>query len=138
MGSPFNVLYILCVVYNEQEHWLNLCPEMIKVTLESNRPFASHDTSTCHTILCGTTQGSLVQTPVCHQVHDIIILIQFSVDATTFSPEYKSMSPELRRNSLLKHTTTLFSLSDHYILSREWRVIVDQVQTNYHGRPMVL
>ena len=25
-----------------------------------------------------------------------------------------------------------------YILSREWRVIVDQVQTNYHGRPMVL
>ena len=27
----------------------------------------------------------------------------------------------------LKHTTTLFALSDHYILSREWRVIVDQV-----------
>ena len=39
---------------------------------------------------------------------------------------------------ILKHTTTLFSLSDHYILSREWRVIVDQVQTNYHGRPVVL
>ena len=39
---------------------------------------------------------------------------------------------------LLKHTTTLFSLSDHYILSREWRVIVDQVQTNYQGMPMVL
>ena len=38
----------------------------------------------------------------------------------------------------LKHTTTLFSLSDHYILSREWRVIVDQVQINYHGRPTVL
>ena len=38
----------------------------------------------------------------------------------------------------LKHTTTLFSSSDHYILSREWRVIVDQVRTNYHGRPMVL
>ena len=37
----------------------------------------------------------------------------------------------------LKHNTTLFSLSDHYILSREWRVIVDQLQTNYHGRPMV-
>ena len=37
-----------------------------------------------------------------------------------------------------KHTTTLFSLSDHYILSQEWRVIVDQVQTNYHGRPLVL
>ena len=30
----------------------------------------------------------------------------------------------------LKHTTTLFALSsDHYILSREWRVVVDQVQT---------
>ena len=28
---------------------------------------------------------------------------------------------------MLKHTTTLFSLSDHYILSREWRVIVDKV-----------
>ena len=39
---------------------------------------------------------------------------------------------------VLKRTTTLFALSDHYILSREWRVIVDQVQTNYHGRPMVL
>ena len=38
----------------------------------------------------------------------------------------------------LKHTTTLFVLSDHYILSREWTVIVDQVQTNNHGRPMVL
>ena len=30
------------------------------------------------------------------------------------------------------------SLSDHYILNREWRVTVNQVQTNYHGRPMVL
>ena len=30
----------------------------------------------------------------------------------------------------LKHTTTLLSLSDHYILSQEWRVIVDHVQTN--------
>ena len=39
---------------------------------------------------------------------------------------------------ILKHTITLLSLSDHYILSREWRVIVHQVQTNYHGRPMVL
>ena len=29
---------------------------------------------------------------------------------------------------LLKDTTTWFSLSDHDILSREWRVIVDQVQ----------
>ena len=32
----------------------------------------------------------------------------------------------------LKHTTTLFSLTEHYILSQEWRVIVDQ------GRPMML
>ena len=39
---------------------------------------------------------------------------------------------------LLKHMTTLFSFSNHDILSREWRVIVDQVQTNYHGRPIVL
>ena len=38
----------------------------------------------------------------------------------------------------LKHTTTLVCLSSHDILSREWRVIVDQVQTNYHGRPVVL
>ena len=36
------------------------------------------------------------------------------------------------------HHYTLFSLSDHYILSREWRDIVYQVQTNYHGRHMVL
>ena len=39
---------------------------------------------------------------------------------------------------VLKHTTTLFALSEHYILSREWGVIVDRVQTNYPGRPMVL
>ena len=39
---------------------------------------------------------------------------------------------------ILKHTTTLFALFDHYILSREWIVIVDQVQTSYHGRPMLL
>ena len=38
----------------------------------------------------------------------------------------------------LKHTTTLFALSDHNILSRESRVIVDPIQTNYHGRLMVL
>ena len=41
-------------------------------------------------------------------------------------------------SGILKHTTTLFSLYDHYILSREWIVIVDLVQTNYHGRPMVI
>ena len=35
----------------------------------------------------------------------------------------------------IKHTTTLISLSDHNILSREWRVILDQGQINYHGRP---
>ena len=33
-----------------------------------------------------------------------------------------------------KHTTTLVSVYDNYILSRSWRVIVDLVQTNYHGR----
>ena len=33
----------------------------------------------------------------------------------------------------LKHTTALFALSDYDILSQEWRVIVDQVQANYHG-----
>ena len=38
----------------------------------------------------------------------------------------------------LKHTTTLFPLSYHYILSREWRVFDDLLQTNYHGRSMVL
>ena len=38
----------------------------------------------------------------------------------------------------IKHTTALFALSEHYILSREWRVIVNQVQTNYRGRPMLL
>ena len=37
----------------------------------------------------------------------------------------------------LKHTTTLFFFYP-YILSREWRVIVVLIQTNYHGRPMVL
>ena len=37
-----------------------------------------------------------------------------------------------------KHTTTLFPLSHHYIISREWRVLVDQVEANYHGRLVVL
>ena len=37
-----------------------------------------------------------------------------------------------------KHTPTLFSLSDHNILSRECRVIFDQVQINHHGWPMIL
>ena len=40
--------------------------------------------------------------------------------------------------SAKKNTTTLLSLSDHDILSWEWRVDqVDQVQTNYHCRHMV-
>ena len=39
---------------------------------------------------------------------------------------------------LLKHTTTLLAWSDHYILRRLWRFIVDEVQTTYHCRPMVL
>ena len=39
---------------------------------------------------------------------------------------------------VLQHTTTFFSLSDHDILSREWRVIVDQVQADNHGRPIAL
>ena len=39
--------------------------------------------------------------------------------------------------TLLKHTTTLFALSDYYILSREWRVIADQMHNNYHGRPII-
>ena len=34
-------------------------------------------------------------------------------------------------HAALKDTTILFSLSNHYILRREWRVIVDQVTTNY-------
>ena len=41
-------------------------------------------------------------------------------------------------SSPLKHTTTLFSLSDHYILSWEWRVIANLVHTNYHGGHMAL
>ena len=32
---------------------------------------------------------------------------------------------------ILKHTATLFALSDHDILSREWRVIVDQDQSSW-------
>ena len=44
------------------------------------------------------------------------------------------MQHETAFGAALKHTTTLFSLSDHDILSREWRVIVDQVQTNYDSR----
>ena len=52
-------------------------------------------------------------------------------------PNLKDMYTYAGSYRQLKHTTTLFSLSDHYILSREWWVIVDQLHTNYHGRPMV-
>ena len=38
----------------------------------------------------------------------------------------------------LKHTTTLFPLPNNYILSREWRFIIDLLQINYLRRPMVL
>ena len=59
-----------------------------------------------------------------------------------FSERVRSQHPKRGPIILLykaiKQSTTLFSLSDHYILSREWRVIVDQEQTNYHGGPMVL
>ena len=53
-------------------------------------------------------------------------------------PESRNTLSTLPEYLTLKHTITLFSLSDHCILSREWRVIVDLVQTNYHGRLMVL
>ena len=39
----------------------------------------------------------------------------------------------LTHSRILKHTTTLFALSDHYILRREWRVIVNQVH-----RPIIM
>ena len=44
----------------------------------------------------------------------------------------------LEPEQCLEHTTTLFVLFEHYILSREGRVIVDQVQTNYPGRSIVI
>ena len=49
-------------------------------------------------------------------------------------PSYFGM-PRPAHPVILKHTTTLFSLSLHDFLSQEWRVIVDQVRTNYYGRP---
>ena len=47
-----------------------------------------------------------------------------------------NISSPYASSSILKHTTTILASSDRP--SREWRVIVDQVQTNYHGRPVVL
>ena len=54
--------------------------------------------------------------------------------ATTGSNEPSGQTRKLE-GPFTFHTTTLFSLSDDYILSREWRVIVDEVQINYRGRP---
>ena len=65
---------------------------------------------------------------------DKCIALRFSPDVT----EVVIVSAGSTLNSV-KNTTTLFSLSDHCILSRGWGVIVDQEQTNYyHCRPMVL
>ena len=50
----------------------------------------------------------------------------------------RHVSEERVAVSQLKHTTKLFALSDHYILSREWGVFVDQVQTNYHDRLLIV
>ena len=54
--------------------------------------------------------------------------------ATTGPNEPSGQTRKLEEPLHLKQTTALFSLSDHYILSREWRVIVDEVQNNYRGR----
>ena len=45
------------------------------------------------------------------------------------------LTAKVMDSSHWKHTTTLFSLSDHDILCREWGVIVHQVQSNYRPRP---
>ena len=58
-------------------------------------------------------------------------------DAASVKYHYNRSTWFILYNYILKHTTTLFSLSDRYILSLEWRVIVDQVHTNNHGRHMV-
>ena len=42
----------------------------------------------------------------------------------------RKTSAKLNYSMTIKHTTTLFYLSDYYIQSREWRVIVDQVHIN--------
>ena len=81
-----------------------------------------------------------------HVVQTVIYFFENSVSKYFFKKSSSqppsscilNRAPLKNHSTLLKHTTTLFSLSDHYILSREWRVIVDQVHTNYHGGPMVL
>ena len=60
------------------------------------------------------------------------------VDTAVSTPEQEPLRHSYTTSPPVKHTTALFSLSNHYILSREWRVIVDQVPTNYNGRPVVL
>ena len=53
----------------------------------------------------------------------------------TYTESLGTATPaDISTRHYLKHTTILFSLSDHYILSRGCRVIVHQVQTIYHGR----
>ena len=60
----------------------------------------------------------------------------FYPDLSTYPCIFGIITPLFTQ--VLKHTTTIFSLSDHDSLSQERKVIVDQVQTNYYGRPMVL
>ena len=50
---------------------------------------------------------------------------------------YKNSLKSIPELTVETHPYTI-SFSDHYILSGEYRVIVDLVHTNYHGRPMVL
>ena len=74
---------------------------------------------------------------------NMMILIHFSSSPWTkwYQPwrvlwERGRTASDGRHEHHVKHT--LFSLSDHYILSQEWRVIVNLVQTNSHGRSMLL
>ena len=69
------------------------------------------------------------------QVHNTKVLqVGLRSHLHTRKPD-KILQPNFNTIQELKHTTLLFSLFDHYILSR---VIVDQVQTNHHGRPVEL
>ena len=61
-----------------------------------------------------------------------MITLQLLLDALHLA---KLNYASVRLYAGLKHNSILFVLSNHYILSREWRVIVDQVHTNYHGKP---
>ena len=75
----------------------------------------------------------------------ICVVFSASPDIIFQSPEVVSRyrDPQLQvtenyKYHQLKHTTTLFSLTEHDFLSQEWRVIVDQVQTNYNGRHIMV